>query len=518
MRYQDHKFLARFREVLTGPQALAFLPALCLSAYWFGGETVFIVTTLMLPAMISALNLSRLHYLSRLHSKTDEEPPIDGLTGFILRPSLVETLDRVLETRDTTGRVTSCLVLELDDYSAVTATFGGTASEALIKAAARRLRTALREDDTIARLENARFAIALSPMRQADLESLIQLSSRIQAALSDPFSINASKVYLSCSVGFCLPLHLPKDTGETFLEAAEMALMEARHNGPGSIRSYAPARPKKAVQTGELLTELPAALENGEIRPWYQPQISTDTGKVSGVEALARWHHPQKGNIAPGYFMEMVEELGLIERLSETILYHALSTLKTWDDSGVHIPSVSVNLTSTDLANPKLIDKIRWDLDRFDLPPSRLTIEILESVISHSGNDIITRNIWALKELGCGVELDDYGTGHASLPNIRRFSVDRIKIDRSYVTRCDIDRDQQNMLAAILTMAERLGLGTLAEGVETVGEHAMLAQLGCQHVQGYSISKPMTGDNAFEWIKAHNRHLSQTPEIGKRAG
>jgi len=235
------------------------------------------------------------------------------------------------------------------------------------------------------------------------------------------------------------------------------------------------------------------------------------------MEALARWHHPEKGIISPGDFISAIDELGLNERLSEVILYHALMSLKTWDKAGFHVASVAVNFSPSDLANPKLVDKIRWELDRFDLEPSRLSVEILESVIASSDNDTITRNIWALKEMGCGIDLDDYGTGHASIANIRRFAVKRIKIDRSYVTRCDLDRDQQNMLAAILTMAERLELETLAEGVETVGEHAMLAQLGCGHVQGFSISRPMAFEKTLEWMDVHKRKLAETPRIGKRA-
>jgi FOG: EAL domain len=215
--------------------------------------------------------------------------------------------------------------------------------------------------------------------------------------------------------------------------------------------------------------------------------------------------------------MPDIEELGLQERLSEVMLYHALMAIKEWDRAGFHIPSVAVNFSPTDLANPRIVDKIRWELDRFELKPERLSVEVLESVISSSDNDTITRNIWALNEMGCGIDLDDYGTGHASIANIRRFAVKRIKIDRSYVSRCDLDRDQQSMLAAILTMAERLDLETLAEGVETVGEHAMLSQLGCNHVQGYSISRPMAFEKTHEWMETHNRKLTHPPQIGRRA-
>ncbi|WP_066707167.1 putative bifunctional diguanylate cyclase/phosphodiesterase [Celeribacter ethanolicus] len=502
--------LYRLRDALTGPQTLAFLPALCLGAYWFGGESLLIACALLLPALAAFLSVT---------NGVCRHGPVarDGLTGLPLRRAITDTLDQILDARDTTGRTTACLVVEIDDFRALGSGFGASASDDILIAATRRLQDALRDHDTIARLEGARFAIALAPVRRADLESLIQLASRLQAALSEPFSINASKIFATASIGFCMPNRAPAASGQAFLDAAEIALSDAHHNGPGSIRAYSPAISPRTLDRISLNTDVGEALENGQILPWFQPQISTDTGEVSGMEALARWAHPEQGILTPGQFMSDIEELGLLERLSEVMLYHALKALKTWDRAGFHIPSVAVNFSPTDLANPKIVDKIRWELDRFELLPSRLSVEILESVISSSDNDTITRNIWALKEMGCGIDLDDYGTGHASIANIRRFAVKRIKIDRSYVSRCDLDRDQQSMLAAILTMAERLDLATLAEGVETVGEHAMLSQLGCNHVQGFSISRPMAFEQTLAWMETHNRKLAQAPQIGRRA-
>ncbi|WP_417263766.1 putative bifunctional diguanylate cyclase/phosphodiesterase [Celeribacter sp.] len=506
--------LNRLRDALTGPHTIAFLPALCLGAYWYGGENMLVLCALALPALAALLNLAP----NLVRPDTDQAlQTTDGLTRLPLRARVLHTLDQILDSRDATGRTTACLVLEIDDFRGMCSTFGDPAGDTILKTAARRIQDVLREHDTVARLNGPRFAIALAPVRCADLETLIQLSSRIQAALAEPYSIDATKIFATCSVGFCMPGRAPAHSGQAFLDAAEIALSDARHNGPGSIRAYSPNLTPRTLEHGSLSVDLGAALENGQIIPWFQPQISTDTGEVSGMEALARWVHPDRGILSPGQFMSDIEELGLLERLNEIVLYHALMAIKTWDKAGFHVASVAVNFSPTDLANPKIVDKIRWELDRFELEPSRLSVEILESVISSSDNDTISRNIWALKEMGCGIDLDDYGTGHASIANIRRFAVKRIKIDRSYVTRCDLDRDQQSMLAAILTMAERLDLETLAEGVETVGEHAMLAQLGCDHVQGFSISRPMSFEKTLGWMDSHKRKLAQTPQIGRRA-
>ncbi len=221
--------------------------------------------------------------------------------------------------------------------------------------------------------------------------------------------------------------------------------------------------------------------------------------------------------IPPSEFLVAIEQAGLSSRLTEEILRKSFLALREWDSAGLHVPSVGVNFSSEELQNPKLVEHIRWELDRFDLSPDRLTVEVLETVVSESNDDMITRNIAALSELGCRIDLDDFGTGHASIASIRRFAINRLKIDRSFVTRLDQDREQQNMIAAILTMSERLGLETLAEGVETAGEHAMLAQLGCGHVQGFGIGRPMPMDDATNWIRQYRESMPETACVGRQA-
>jgi EAL domain-containing protein (putative c-di-GMP-specific phosphodiesterase class I) len=172
-----------------------------------------------------------------------------------------------------------------------------------------------------------------------------------------------------------------------------------------------------------------------------------------------------------------------------------------------------VNFSGAELNNPRHVEKIKWEMDRFNLAPPRLSVEVLETVIARAPDDQVTLNINGLVALGCRVDLDDFGTGHASISSIRRFKIDRLKIDRSFVMKADRDPEQQRMISAILTMAERLGLETLAEGVETVGEHALLAQLGCDHVQGFVIGKPMPFNETLDWIHAHEAKLQDTPKI-----
>ncbi|WP_417248482.1 putative bifunctional diguanylate cyclase/phosphodiesterase [Celeribacter sp.] len=509
MRKRLSSKLTELKPILSGPHVLAFLPALFLGAFWFGGEVALIVAAVLVPTVLYALSADL----------TGASPrDIDGVTGLPLRRSVIEALDQTLNARSLTGRTTACLMVEIDNLNAIAAGVGPEVADGLVRIVGRRLSDVLREHDTVARLDGSRFAVALAPVRCADLETMIQLSARIQSALMEPFSVDGAKVYASACIGFCTPNRAPAQSGAAYLDAAEAALLDALHNGPGSIRAFSKDTALRPCSLTVDPDGVASALENGQIVPWFQPQVSTDTGEVTGLEALARWECPDRGVIPPEKFLPAVEELGLMDRLGEVIRFRAFSALRKWEDEGLILPSVSINFTSSELANPKLVDKLRWELDRFNLTPDRLGGEILENVIVASENDIIPRNIRALQTMGCRIDLDDYGTGHASIANIRRFAVNRIKIDRTYVTRCDIDRSQQDMLAAILTMAERLDLETLAEGVETLGEHAMLAQLGCGFVQGFSISRPLPESKLKGWVDAHNRKLGQTPRIGRRAG
>jgi EAL domain-containing protein (putative c-di-GMP-specific phosphodiesterase class I) len=345
---------------------------------------------------------------------------------------------------------------------------------------------------------------------------MVQLSARLQDAITAPISLGAAQLYVTASIGFCIGGRSAAPTGRSLLDAAQIAADEALRHGPGAIRAYSADMTARLAERDAMRDQIEAALESGQIRPHFQPQISTDTGEISGFEALARWHHPERGCLAPSEFLPAVEGNDLTDRLGEAMLFHALTALSDWDRKGLRVPNISVNFSASELRNPRLPERLKWELDRFELTPDRLTVEILETVIAASDNDMVVSNIAALAAMGCGIDLDDFGTGHASITTIRRFAVRRLKIDRSFVTRVDQDREQQKMVSAIVSLAERLGLQTLAEGVETGAEQAMLSQLGCGHVQGYGLARPMPLDEATEWIVRHSQRADRVPRIGAR--
>ena len=495
---------------LRRPELMVFLPAVTLAAFWFGGEETLILTALGAPLIFALAGAFRFD--------AAQPPPLpDGLTGLALRPQLIAEMGRVLADTSGSGRTTGCLVLRLDDLATLHERHGRAAATEVLASTSERLCSALREGDLVARLDDGGFAVALAPRRRIDLETMVQLAARLQAAVSPPIMLDGARLYATASVGFCLGAQLPAATGAMLLEAAELAADHAMRHGPGAIRAYAADLARRRREQDSFRHVLELALDEGQIRPHFQPQISTDTGQISGFEALARWHHPERGILTPGEFLPALEDAGLGERLGEVMLQATLRALKEWDASALNIPAVGVNFSSGELRNPRLAEKLQWELDRFGLTPERLAVEVLETVVAHTDNDMVVHTIAPLARLGCKIDLDDFGTGHASIGNIRRFSVRRIKIDRSFVTHIDTDRDQQNMVAAILSMAERLGLETLAEGVETAGEHAMLAQLGCHQVQGFWIGRPMPFEAVRPWIEARRQNLTPLPRISRKA-
>ncbi len=509
-RLQLGKCLARAAGLVLRPDIAVMSPALALAWLWFDIRGAVLVAAACLPLLWLAQRTG------------PRQPPprdraVDVVTGLPARDAVMSALEQGYLAEETTGKSTACIVLGLDEPQRLREIFGPAAQERALKKTAERLRGALRDQDVLGRIGGERFAVALTPSRRMDLEAVIQIAARLKDAVAEPLSIDAATAYVSASAGFCLAGRARARSGEALLAAAEAAFAEAARNGPGAIRAYSADIARAAAARDALQDRIDTALENGEIVAYYQPQLSTDTGDVSGFEALARWQHPERGVLAPAEFLPVILDAGLGVRLGEVMLNQALSALRHWDGAGLDVPGVAVNFSREELRDPTLVGKLKWHLDRFDQAPDRLTAEVLESVAAEADDDVIVRNIASLSQLGCAIDLDDFGTGHASIASIRRFAVHRIKIDRSYVTRVDSDPAQRRMVAALLSMAERLGLQTLAEGVETVGEHAILAQLGCTHVQGYAIAHPMPLQATPDWIRTHRAKLAVTPDMSRRS-
>lgn len=497
-----------FARQLRRPEWLVFLPAVTLGAFWLGGEGWLMLIALGAPMLFAIAGAFRF---------ADAAPRGDGHSALTMRAQIVEKMDHILSEAPQTGRSTACFVVQFDNAAKLVEVHGRAAQNEILERCAERLCSSLREGDIVARLEGGGFAVALAGGRRMDIEMAVQLAGRLQAAIAAPISLNAIRIYVSASIGFCIGPRSPEPNGKSLLDAAQVAADVAIRHGAGSIRAYQPDMGRNRADREASRDEMVTALEDGQIQAYFQPQISTDVAAITGFEALARWIHPERGLIPPSEFLMRIDDLGLSDRLGEVMLKHALTALKAWDKAGHRIGSVAVNFSKSELRDPRLAEKLKWELDRYDLQPDRLTIEILETVVAETDNDVIVRNVAALARMGCGIDLDDFGTGHASITSIRRFAVRRLKIDRSFVARVNEDRDQQKMVAAILSMAEQLGLETLAEGVETTGEHSMLAQLGCAHVQGFGIARPMPFADTLDWIEKFRARRGSVLRIGHKA-
>ncbi|GGB11031.1 putative bifunctional diguanylate cyclase/phosphodiesterase [Allosediminivita pacifica] len=503
---------SRLATLPKGPQWIAFLPAIALAAFWLGGEGALLVVAILMPIlfMLAAETEDPTSPAQREIAPADDVTPAG---------EAVSLADHALLRAHAANLSTACIVIEAEGLDQIMRQHGDRAAESLRVVLHQRLTAMLRPDDQVLRVGDRRFMVLMAPALRAGLEHLLQLAARLQRGLEEPTEIDGATHYVAASIGFVSSQRLSgAASGSSMIEAAQTALSEALSNGPSAIRAWSESLRAARDARASLLADVGHALTSGQIRPWFQPQVCTSTGRISGVEALARWIHPERGIVPPGQFLRLLEEAHQMDRLSEVMLEQSLRALCDWDRAGLDIPRVSINFSSAELRNPNLVERIRWELDRFGLGCDRLGLEVLETVIADSPDGVLARNIVQLGQLGCHVDLDDFGTGHASITALRRFKVHRLKIDRSFVTRIDLDEEQRRMLAAVLSMADRLELETLAEGVETTGEHALLAQLGCDHVQGFAIARPMPAERMIEWSRKHQETIEDARNLGRSGG
>ena len=404
-----------------------------------------------------------------------------------------------LQADDGPGRDGAALVARLDDADRLRGHHGAEHLDALMQTLAERLGAALRSEDAFCHLPPDGFAIALQPRSGLDVSTVLAVAWRLQAQLGIRFKTVAATTWPSVSIGLCTSAEAAQSQGLSMIAAAERAAEWALRAGPGGLHSFS-AIDAPGLVSCDRREDLQRAIEAGEICAHFQPQIDAASGAVSGLEALARWQHPERGTIPPGEFLPQIERAGLSPLLARRIRDCALSCLARLDAVGLAVPAVAINLSMTQLRNPRLADEIAWALDLHELSPERLVIEILEDVIADGDDDIMVRNVARLAAMGCGIDLDDFGTGHASIASIRRFAVGRLKIDRSFITNLHRDGERHRMAGAIMTMAAGLGLDTVAEGVETAEEMAILAAMGCTHLQGFAIARPMPEAELLNWF------------------
>lgn len=484
-------FKRDLRRSISGPHMLAFIPLFTLGAYWAAGEMALIAMAIAFPLLLAAF---------RQMGSENWSGERDGLTGLMLREGLIDWLEWRMAKSSRNNSHPSVILITIDGLDALEERFGRIMRTTALQEVAERLSAFVRQEDVVARIGDG-FAVGLGSVREPETENLLQLARRMQAIFDDPISEGPTRTYITISLGVSADSHVKNLTPGNLVAAAQRASELAALSGSGSIRVYSEGLASTVGHNRDMARELSNALETGEIYAWFQPQVTTDGSKVTGFEALARWENAERGLVSPASFLPDIEKAGLSQRLAEVMLKQSLLAINAWDAAGFDVPTVSVNFSNDDLRNPRLPDYVRWELDRHNLSPDRLIIEVLESVVAESSEDVITRTLTSLSQIGCRIDLDDFGTGFTSLMNIHRFNVTRIKLDRTLVRHVDKEERPLKMVSALLAFAEKLDIDVLAEGVETDDEVITLSELGCDVMQGYVAARPMPLGDTLNWLE-----------------
>ena len=423
----------------------------------------------------------------------------DSLTGLPNRLAFSEQIERAGEGGpEEHGH--AVLVVDVLRFSRINESMGSIAGDELLITFARRLISALRGGDVLARTGGNEFGILVSLRR--GVGDALTAASRIQEVMAAPFHISDLDIRVECAIGVALMQH-GQDAEELFRNA-QFAVKQAKQSGKPQI--YEPKEASLARRRFSIETELRRALDKDQLKLFYQPLINLKSGEVSGFEALARWTHADRGEISPSEFIPVAEESGLILQLGRWAMDNALHTLAEWDrQAGEQLPVyVGVNLSAIQVARDDVPGMVKGALQSSGITGDRLTLELTESsIIQDPGR--ATRVFDALKALDTTVAMDDFGTGYSNLAYLQRLPIDVLKIDKSFVTGMMVDPDAVAIVRAVLSLADALGLSTTAEGIETVELATTLATLGCASGQGFYFARPLEANAALEYWKSRKR-------------
>ncbi|MDB5524959.1 MAG: putative diguanylate cyclase (GGDEF)/phosphodiesterase with sensor [Rhizobium sp.] len=404
----------------------------------------------------------------------------DALTGLPNRVLFREKLDEAL-ARLPNGESFYVLCLDLDHFKDVNDTLGHPIGDKLLCAVSDKLSHAVNRADMVARLGGDEFAIIQLNATPQDNTALAQT---LIDMLNTPFEIEGHQVLVGVSIGIAVA-PTDGDDPDALLKAADMALYRAKTDGRGAYQFFEPAMDAKMQARRALELDLRKALPNGELEVYYQPLVNLEQDRISGFEALLRWHHPERGMISPAVFIPLAEEIGLITKIGAWVLKQACAEAATWPND----IRVAVNFSPAQFKSRSLILDITSALAASGLRPKRLEVEITESVMLQD-TDAVLQTLHQIRELGVRISMDDFGTGYSSLSYLRKFPFDKIKIDQSFVRDLTDKADSIAIVKAVATMSASLGMDTVAEGVETLDQLSKVRLEGCTEVQGYLFSKP----------------------------
>ncbi|WNB87088.1 EAL domain-containing protein [Cellulomonas sp. ATA003] len=435
-------------------------------------------------ALMTAVVVGELTDRRELDRVLRREATHDHLTGLPNRAGLRAEMSTALGSDAAAPDRTALLVCDIDHLKTVNDTIGHAAGDQLIVTVGHRIRGAVREDDIVARISGDEFVVLLTDVDVAEAGALAQ---RVVDAVAPSLSLDThQRISPSLSVG--LAMGAPDADADEVFNGADAALLEAKVLGRGRVVHFDDALRTRVVERRRIEADLPAALDGGQIRCVFQPEVVVATGALFGLEALARWHHPERGLIGPDRFVPAVEATGLAGRLFDTVLGRTLTAQHHWATSLGSLPSVAVNVSPVQLRDPRLVHTVGAALDRAGTPADTLWLELTETTGADRDSFAVLRD---LRALGVRLALDDFGAGWSSMSRLAHFPWDLVKLDRSFITPLGVEAGSEHVVRAMIEMAHAMGMLTVAEGVETPAQLGVLADLGCDVVQGYLFSRPV---------------------------
>jgi diguanylate cyclase (GGDEF)-like protein len=436
----------------------------------------------------------------------------DAVTGLPNRVQFQHALDEALQDARRHGTKLAVLFLDLDRFKRINDTLGHAKGDHLLQIFAERLAHGVRRSDTVvrgdrqgerstvARLGGDEFTILLRRIDSSD--DAARVASRILEALRAPFDLGGQEVVVDASIGIAL---YPDDgrNADGLLMHADLAMYHAKARGRANFQFYHQELNAKAMERLWLESELRRALTLEQLALEFQPQLDLVSDQIIGVEALLRWHHPERGRIPPDKFIPLAEESGLIGPIGAWVLHTACSQAKAWLDQGLGGIHVAVNISGEQLRQAHFVDQVAQALAASGLPPGLLELEITESA-AMAEPEITVPRLTELKRMGIDLAIDDFGTGYSSLAYLQRFPLDRVKIDRSFVRHVVSSANDAGIVTAIIAMAHQLSFQVIAEGVETEEQLAFLRAHRCDQVQGYLASPPLTAERFVAWLRCRD--------------
>ncbi|MEW6164768.1 MAG: EAL domain-containing protein [Pseudomonadota bacterium] len=415
----------------------------------------------------------------------------DALTDLPNRLLLADRLHHALAHAERSGTQVALLFVDLDRFKLVNDSLGHRAGDLLLQEVARRLRGAVRSQDTVARIGGDEFTVILPDL--ASPAGAANVAEKIIEALALPFVIEGHDLFVTASVGIAI-YPLTADTPDNLIKHADIAMYQAKEQGRNNYLFYRRGHDEQSRDLFELENGLRHALERDELRLVYQPEVEIETGRIVAVEALLRWRHPTRGEVSPAEFIPVAEDSGLIGQIGEWVLRQACAQNRTWQAQGLPPVRVAVNLSVRQLRHVRFAEKVAEILDETGLEADWLEVELTESTVMHYAKETMGV-LWQLKSMGIRLSIDDFGTGYSALSYLKRLPVDTLKIDRSFVEGLESDGNDRAISDAIIALGNSLKLRVVAEGVETSEQLGFLREHHCCDAQGFLFSSPLDADD-----------------------